>query len=208
VRRDTCGTLCPVADEHLSVKKDLIIAEYNAVRTAASQKATAAQASAAAYFTLVAALVGFIASAKADVRLLLVVPVLSAAFGITIASRYISRQVAFDYIHDVLRPMAADLVTDPRVLGWDDHYAAAKKRNTRLHQFGLNSLLPIFSVVALVVTLPKLSSAAEVAAWLFGLACLGGLAVVRAKAGHTSGRLVAPAAHIRRWWTDRRRASR
>jgi len=192
-----------VADEHLSVKKDLIIAEYNAVRTAASQKATAAQASAAAYFTLVAALVGFIASAKADVRLLLVVPVLSAAFGTTIVSRYISRRVAFDYIHDVLRPMAADLVADPRILGWDDYYAA-KKRKTVLHQFGLNSLLPIFSMVALVVTLPRLSSAAQVAAWLFGLACLGGLVVVRGKAGHTSGRLPALVARIRRRWTERR----
>ena len=161
-----------MADELLGIKKDLLLAEYNAVRNTANQKSTAAQTTTAAYITLIAAILGFVVSAKADVRLLLLVPALSSTFAITVSSRYRSRRIATEYIRDVLHPMAVQLGKDSRLLGWDDYYANANRNQPVVYSLGIRILFPLLSIVTLAVTLPALASLTDWVVWSIGVVLL------------------------------------
>lgn len=172
-----------VDDECRQIRKDLFIAEYNAVRAAADQKASAAQSAIAAYFTLTTAIVGFVISTRNDIRLLLAVPIFSAAFGITALDRYGSREVARQYIRDVLRPIAIELGEDTRLLGWDDYYAGARRENSVTSRFGINFLIPFVSIASLALTAPTLKSLADWVAWSVGAAFSGALIAYGTRTG-------------------------
>ncbi|MEV0426459.1 hypothetical protein [Micromonospora sp. NPDC050495] len=159
----------------LDTRANLLIAEYNAIRSVVAQKSSASHALVGAYLTVVAVILGFVVANRADPRLLVTVPILAAGSGITILRRRRDREAANRYILDVLRPIAVECSGDERILTWEDFYARHRDERSLRYEFGLQLVFPISAAAALIATLPLLDWFGDWLAWLAGLLLLGAL---------------------------------
>lgn len=164
-----------VTGARLDNRTNLLIAEYNSIRAVVAQKSSASHALVGAYLTVVAVILGFVVANRADPRLLVTVPILAAASGITILRRRRDREAANRYIIEVLRPIALECTGDERILTWEDFYARHRDERSFLYEFGLQLVFPLTAAAALIATLPLLDSVGDWLVWLAGLIFLGAL---------------------------------
>ncbi|GGR72827.1 hypothetical protein GCM10010169_16010 [Micromonospora fulviviridis] len=160
------------ADARVDNRTNLLIAEYTAIRAVVAQKSSASHALVGAYLTVVAVILGFVVANRADPRLLITVPILSAVCGITILRRRRDREVAHRYVREVLRPIAVQCSGDDRIFLWEEFYARHKDARSMRYEFGLQLVFPLSAAAALVATLPLLASIGDWLAWLAGLSFL------------------------------------
>ncbi|MEU9824079.1 hypothetical protein [Micromonospora chersina] len=160
------------ADARVDNRTNLLIAEYTAIRAVVAQKSSASHALVGAYLTVVAVILGFVVANRADPRLLITVPILSAVCGITILRRRRDREVAHRYVREVLRPVAVQCSGDDRIFLWEEFYARHKDARSMRYEFGLQLVFPLSAAVALVATLPRLASVGDWLSWLAGLSFL------------------------------------
>ncbi|MCP3782906.1 hypothetical protein NLX85_05945 [Micromonospora sp. A3M-1-15] len=161
-----------VADARNDNRTNLLIAEYTAIRAVEAQKSSASHALVGAYLTVVAVILGFVVANRADPRLLITVPILSAVCGTTILRRRRDREVAHRYVREILRPIAVQCSGDDRIFLWEEFYARHKDARSMRYEFGLQLVFPLSAAAALVATLPLLASFGDWLAWLAGLSFL------------------------------------
>ncbi|GGM67670.1 hypothetical protein GCM10011608_61110 [Micromonospora sonchi] len=141
------------------------LAEAAAIRSTIERKANYNQNLVGLNLTAVAAVAGIVLSEKADVRLLLLLPVLSAALGLSVAAQYRDGRIAGQYLEQVLRPAIARHTGDETLFGWETYYRQ-RKHNGHLGQaIAMGLIFPGVSTLALAFTLPSMDSWIDLAAW-------------------------------------------
>ncbi|MEU0154382.1 hypothetical protein [Micromonospora fulviviridis] len=200
------------ADARVDNRTNLLIAEYTAIRAVEAQKSSASHALVGAYLTVVAVILGFVVANRADPRLLITVPILSAVCGITILRRRRDREVAHRYVREILRPIAVQCSGDDRIFLWEEFYARHKDARSVRYEFGLQLVFPLSAAVALTATLPRLTSFGDWLAWLAGLGFLLMLLLTyghqnREHLGRTVGAVRDICRHVARWRRGRKPGS-
>ncbi|MEV4197844.1 hypothetical protein [Micromonospora globbae] len=180
----------------------VVLADAAAIRSTIERKANHNQNVIGLHLTVVAAVAGFILAEKADPRLLLLLPLISAALGLNVASQYRDIRIAGEYIEQVLSPAVARYTGDRTLFGWETFYWKRKYDGHLSQALAMGLIFPGVSTVALAVTLPSVRSTSDVIAWSIGAGMLVLLLaswsyrlreMVRARHGRFLRRRAAPA---------------
>jgi hypothetical protein len=158
-----------VSDDPPALK--VILSDFQTIRTEMDRKATSVLTLVSFNITVIAAVLGLVLSKKADLRLLLVLPFVSSGLGLMVFNLDRDIRLARAYIKNTLQPLAAEYTQDDRVLA----YASRTPRPPMIFAmqmipYGL--LFPAISLIALVVVIGHLNSAADWWAWCLGLILL------------------------------------
>ncbi|MFI7021134.1 hypothetical protein ACIBMZ_00240 [Micromonospora sp. NPDC049900] len=151
---------------------DAALADAAAIRATIERKANHNQNLISLYLTAVAAVAGVVLSEKADVRLLLLLPMLSAALGLSVAAQYRDGRIAGAYLEEVLRPAIARHTGDDSLFGWETYYRMRKHDGHLAQAFALGLIFPGVSALALAFTLPSMRNWTDRAAWAIGAGML------------------------------------
>ncbi|MFE9691377.1 hypothetical protein [Micromonospora sp. NPDC005806] len=153
------------------VRLEALLAEYAAVNTVVERKTTLITTLITFQATAIATVVGFIVSEKADVRLLLVIPIISAIVGLLISSQDFDIRTAEDHVRAVLQPILMEYCGDDRLWRWHDQLLTRRRAVfvglTRLAPLGL--LFPGAAVGSLIFTAARLRNGLDWLAWVLGL---------------------------------------
>lgn len=148
------------------------LADAAAIRSTIERKATHNQNVIGLHLTVVAAVAGFILAEKADLRLLLLVPLVSAALGLNVVSQYRDIRIAGEYIEQVLRPAITRYTGNGRLFGWETFYWQRKHDGHLAQAAAMGLIFPGVSTLALVITLPAVRTLADRVAWAVGAGML------------------------------------
>ncbi|MFF5171532.1 hypothetical protein ACFY3U_02725 [Micromonospora sp. NPDC000089] len=148
------------------------LADAAAIRSTIERKANHNQNVIGVHLTIVAAVAGFVLSDKADLRLLLLVPLVSAALGLNVASQYRDIRIAGDYLEQVLRPAVARYTGDKSLFGWEAFYWARKHNGHLTQAMAMGLIFPGVSALALGISLYAVRGALGWLAWAVGAAML------------------------------------
>ncbi|RKN36572.1 hypothetical protein [Micromonospora musae] len=148
------------------------LADAAAIRSTIERKANHNQNVIGLHLTVVAALAGFILVERADLRLLLLLPLLSTALGLNVVSQYRDIRIAGEYIEQVLGPAIARYTGNARVFGWETFYWKRKHDGHFAQALAMGLIFPGVSTVALAITLPAVRNPADVIAWSLGAGLL------------------------------------
>lgn len=178
------------------VRLEGLLAEYETINTLVERKTTLITTLITFHATAIATVVGFIVSAKADSRLLLVIPIISAILGLLISAQDFDIRTAESYVRTVLRPILAEYTGDDRLWRWHEQLLDRRRAVfvglTRLAPLGL--LFPGAAVASLVFTVVRLRTVLDWSAWSMGivltvLLLLGWSHALRALVGNWSPRI-------------------
>ncbi|QGN50474.1 hypothetical protein GKC29_29055 [Micromonospora sp. WMMC415] len=148
------------------------LADAAAIRGTIERKATHNQNVIGLHLTVVAAVAGFILAEKADLRLLLILPLVSAALGLNVVSQYRDIRIAGDYIEQVLRPAIAQYTGNGTLFGWEAFYWKRKHDGHLAQATAMGLIFPGVSTLALAITLPAVRTLADRLAWVVGAGML------------------------------------
>lgn len=144
-----------------SPDKNLVIsaalAEYTALRAEVTSRISGQDTMLNLYMTAVAAIFGFALSGHADLLILLVLPVLSTAARLLYHNHNLYIKLVSAYLNDQLRPLVADRLGEPGLLGWHElsaEYQRGPRWRRLAHPAGLGLLFPVPAAVALVLVVP------------------------------------------------------
>jgi hypothetical protein len=180
------------------VRLEGLLAEYETVNTLVERTTTLITTLITFHATAIATVVGFIVSEKADIRLLLVIPIISAILGLLISSQDFDIRTAEGYVRTVLRPILAEYTGDDHLWRWHEQLLERRRAVfvglTRLAPLGL--LFPGAAVASLLVTVAGLRTGLDWLAWALGLVLtvllLGWSHALSALVGTRSARLPRP----------------
>jgi len=159
-----------VSDDPPALK--VILSEFQTIRTAMDRKATSVLTIVSFNATVIAAVLGLVLSKKADLRLLLVLPFVSSGLGLMVLDLDRDIMLARAYIKDTLQPLAAEYTQDDRVLGYANSIPRSRLMIFAAQMIPFALLFPIVSLIALIVVIGHLNSAADWSAWCLGLILL------------------------------------
>jgi hypothetical protein len=155
--------------------KNLVIsaalAEYTALRAEVTNRISGQDTMINLYMTAVAAIFGFALSGHADLLILLVLPLLSAAARLLYHNHNLYIKLVSAYLNDQLRPLVTDRLGEPGLFGWHERsteYQRGPRWRRLAHPTGLGLLFPVPAAVALVLVVPRLSSSWAWLAWACG----------------------------------------
>ncbi|TDC40669.1 hypothetical protein E1211_00755 [Micromonospora sp. 15K316] len=148
------------------------LADAAAIRSTIERKANHNQNVIGLHLTVVAAVAGFILAERADLRLLLLLPLLSAALGLNVVSQYRDIRIAGEYIEQVLSPAIARYTGNATIFGWESSYWKRKRDGHVAQALAMGLIFPGVSTVALAVTLPAVRNPADLLAWSLGAGLL------------------------------------
>ncbi len=148
------------------------LADAAAIRSIIERKAIHNQNVIGLHLTVVAAVVGIILSETADLRLLLLLPLVSAALGLNVVSQYRDIRIAGEYIEQVLRPAIAQYTGNGNLFGWDAFHWKRKHDGHLAQAVAMGLIFPGFSAIALAITLPAVHTVADGVAWAIGAGML------------------------------------
>ncbi|NJP32059.1 hypothetical protein [Micromonospora thermarum] len=148
------------------------LADAAAIRSTIERKATHNQNVIGVHLTVVAAVAGFILAEKADLRLLLLLPLVSAALGLNVVSQYRDIRIAGDYIEQVLRPAIAQYTGNGTLFGWEAFYWKRKQDGHLAQAAAMGLIFPGVSALALAITLPAVRTLDDRLAWVVGAGML------------------------------------
>ncbi len=163
------GPMAPPPDRNLVINAAL--AEYTALRAAVTNRINGQDTTLNLYMTATAAIFGLALSGHVNLLILLVLPLLSAAARLLYHNHNLYIRLVSAYLNDQLRPLVADSLGEPRLLGWQQRSAEYHRgpRWRRLaHPAGLALLFPIPAAVALVLVVSQLASPWAWLAWSSG----------------------------------------
>jgi len=147
------------------------LAEYTALRAEVTNRISGQDTMLTLYMTAVAAIFGFALSGHADLQILLVLPLLSAAVRLLYHNHNQYIRLLSAYLDDQLRPLVTDRLGEPGLLGWHERstvYQRGPRWRRLAHPAGLGLLFPVPAAVALVLVTPRLSSPWAWLAWACG----------------------------------------
>lgn len=153
------------------------LADAAAIRSTIERKANHNQNVIGLHLTVVAAVAGFILAEKADLRLLLLLPLISAALGLNVASQYRDIRIAGEYIEQVLSPAIAQYTGNRTIFGWESFYWKRKHDGHLAQAVAMGLIFPGVSTVALGVALPAARTGFDLLAWAVGAGLLALLLV-------------------------------
>ncbi|MER7334499.1 MULTISPECIES: hypothetical protein [unclassified Micromonospora] len=161
-----------MSEEQKNRALEAALADAAAIRATIERKANHNQALVGVNLTAVAAIAGFVLSEKADLRMFLLLPVLSTALGLSVVSQYRDIRIAGQYIEQVLRPAIARYTGEPSLFGWEVFYWRRKHDGHVAQALAMGVIFPGVSTLALAVTLPGIRTTADKLAWAVGAAML------------------------------------
>ncbi|MEU9509404.1 hypothetical protein AB0D32_24350 [Micromonospora sp. NPDC048170] len=161
-----------MSEEQKGRALEAALADAAAIRATIERKANHNQALVGVHLTAVAAVAGFVLSEKADIRMFLLLPVLSAALGLSVVSQYRDIRIAGQYIEQVLRPTIARYTSEPGLFGWEAFYWQRKHDGHVAQALAMGMIFPGVSVLALAVTFPGIQGAGDKLAWAVGAVML------------------------------------
>lgn len=106
---------------------NVLLAEFNALRSEIADRSSAAFTLLNINITATAVVAGFVLSDKADIKLLLILPLLSPALGMLFVDHSLNIKNLGGYINTQLRPMVAEVAGDGRILGYEGFVAGYEK---------------------------------------------------------------------------------
>jgi hypothetical protein len=109
--------------------------------------------------TTAAAITGFVLSHHASPLILLVLPAISSALGIGVMGNALRQRAVGKYIQGTLRPLVAEYVNEPRILGWEAYFRSFERRiGSRILPLSMSMglLFPATAIVALIWVIPHL----------------------------------------------------
>ncbi|MEU2612136.1 hypothetical protein ABZ570_11210 [Micromonospora sp. NPDC007271] len=148
------------------------LADAAAIRSTIERKAIHNQNVIGLHLTVVAAVAGIILSETADLRLLLLLPLVSAALGLNVVSQYRDIRIAGEYIEQVLRPAIAQCTGNGNLFGWETFYWKRKHDGHLAQAVAMGLIFPGVSALALAITLPAVRTLADQVAWGAGAGML------------------------------------
>ncbi|MER7418004.1 hypothetical protein ABT346_14675 [Micromonospora peucetia] len=161
-----------MSEEQKGRALEAALADAAAIRATIERKANHNQALVGVNLTAVAAVAGFVLSEKADIRMFLLLPVLSTALGLSVVSQYRDIRIAGQYLEQVLRPTIARHTGEPGLFGWEAFYWQRKHDGHVAQALAMGVIFPGISALALAVTLPGIQGTGDKLAWAVGAAML------------------------------------
>ena len=149
---------------------DVILAEYTVSRTVMDRNMSSALGLIGLNVTAVAAVSGFVLSNHADVRLLLILPILSSALGLAFVGQMNYIRIVSEYIESELRPLVVEYTGDERLLGYGQSHQRHKGSGYLIQALAMGLVFPGVALAALFITETKLHGRADWTGWLFGAA--------------------------------------
>jgi hypothetical protein len=157
---------------------EILVAEIRTVRDTIDRRVAAIMGLVSFNATAVAAVAGFVLSNKADVRLLMILPIFSASFGLLVFDHDRDIRVARRYADDVLRPLIIRLTHEDGLLSHNHMAPRSLGYEIAVQAIPFGLLFPGASVVALVVVTPYLTGPMDWFGWVFGAVLLATLLTV------------------------------
>jgi hypothetical protein len=150
----------------------VILTEFQTIRAAIDRKATSLLTLVSFNITAIAAVSGLVLSHKADIRLLLVLPVVSSGLGLLVFDLDRDIRLARSYIKNTLQPLAAQYARDDRVLRYASLIPRPPLIIIAVQAIPYGLLFPVVSLIALIVVIGHLTSLADWLAWGLGAVLL------------------------------------
>ncbi len=157
------------------VAVNIVLAEFNALRSEIDNLAVAHRAMMALNITVVSAVLGFVVANKANPHLLLILPLASAGIGLVYQWYVMHAKHIGDYINEVLRPVLIEYAADDRVFGWEDHLRTKTYDTLSSRLAGRLAYLLLFPSVptaTLIATSNRLDTTTYRLIWGIGLGLL------------------------------------
>ncbi|BBH70766.1 hypothetical protein ACTI_74510 [Actinoplanes sp. OR16] len=156
----------------------IVLAEYAALRAEMLNKTTTRHTLLGFYVTALGVVLGFVLSGRSGDQLLLIIPILTCAFGISIEAEGRDKRHMGRYIDDVLRPTLAHQVDSTDVLIWESFYAKESRGQFTARAFAMFLLFPGTAIAALTAGLPNSGSSLSWTLWAIGVASQAALVVM------------------------------
>ncbi|MDX5459555.1 hypothetical protein ACGFI5_06720 [Micromonospora tulbaghiae] len=148
-----------------------LLAEYSGLLQLIDRKATVIATLVTFHITAVATIVGLLVARKGDVRLLVLVPLISSTLGLLVASQDRDARMAESYVETTLRPLVEEASGESRLWRWSEHLVhgrdAVVVAITRAVPLGV--LFPGLAILSLVATVPHMRSWLDWMGWSVGL---------------------------------------
>lgn len=146
---------------------DVVIAEFQALRSEIENALSSQQTMININITAIAVIAGLVLSRKVDPLLLLVAAAISSGLGLYMQGSWYHVRRVISYINGTLRPLAIEYTGDDRVLAWETWSITRGGSWKRVALLGLATVI-IFSVmpfVMLIWVIPRLESLWAWLAW-------------------------------------------
>ncbi|MEV4416822.1 hypothetical protein [Catellatospora sp. NPDC049609] len=137
------------------------LAEFAAMRSEIDELGRSQRTTINLNISAAAAVFAFVLSERADQRLLLVVPLISAALGLLYQAYTVHARNLGDYIDQQIRPVVVEHTGEDRLLGWERHVRTAlhRQRHSQLvMRLAYILLIPAIPAVSLVWVVPYLNT--------------------------------------------------
>jgi len=156
-----------------------LVAEYEAALNLINRKTTIVATLITFDVTAVATVIGFLLANKADPRLLALVPVISATFGLLVASQDRDIRTAEALLNSTMRPAAQRIANDDGIWNFYGRFLASRIPWYEVVTRGLPLVLlfPGASIASLAVVTTHLKSWLDWAIWSAGLLLTTALSV-------------------------------
>jgi len=155
-----------------------IVADFNSVRAEIIAKDTHRINLVSFYVTALGVAIGLALTDKSRIEILLIVPILSSAFGFLVIAEGRDKSKSSSYIDEVLRPLVVERTGDDRLLGWEEYYHRDFEDPFFAKALAMAFLFPGAALAALIITARSADSFAIWAFWSFDLIMLAILALV------------------------------
>lgn len=147
---------------------DMVVAELGVLRAEMAQKRTAQVAILGLNLTATTTTLGLVISQKIDIRVLILLPILTSSLGILTLVQSMDIRTIARYINEVLRPITLDYLGDERVLFFECYYRQARQLRY-LGALSSGALFPLLSTGALILVAPHVGSLLEWFTWALGV---------------------------------------
>jgi hypothetical protein len=151
---------------------DAVFVEFEALRAETISKAGARLGLVGVYVTTVSVVAGLVLSGGVNVRVLLVIPILSSGFALAILGEGRDMAIVGSYVRDVLQPIVVEQTGDERLFGYEQYYRTRSSEPFLPKAIAMGLLFPGVAATALIVSVSTLTSVGEWAVWWVGAAML------------------------------------
>ncbi|MEU7826242.1 hypothetical protein [Catellatospora sp. NPDC049133] len=160
-------------DMNVGKAADSVLAEYSALRAELLHKLGAQSTIINLNLTAIAGIAGIVIAQKADIRLLLLLPMISGALGLLAYDAARDVTTIARYIRDQLAPLVAQYVGDRRLFQYEAHLLQDRGVLRRLLPSVVTGLVfPGISLGCLYVAWPYLQTPLDWTAWGLGTVLL------------------------------------
>jgi hypothetical protein len=148
---------------------DVVLAEFAALRTEIVHKIGQQLTVVSINITGAAAVGGFVLANKADARLLLLLPYLSAALGLYYRAAEHDFTTIGRYIDQIQRPLLVEKLGDERLFRYESFFREQRYGRGVVLGLAIALIFPVMSIAALVLVIPALGPFADWAIWIAGV---------------------------------------